>query len=80
MNIRLEKWDRSLAVRLPGEVVDRLGWRQGECLDLTATDEGCVIIRSVRPKYSLEQLVGEITPDNCHCETEWGCCARDKEE
>ena len=37
-----------------------------------SVSEGRLIVTPVRRRYSLDQLVGKITPENRHAETDWG--------
>ena len=67
----VRKWGNSAAVRLPASVLAeaKLGFDQS--VDVRVED-GAVVIRSVRPRYTLEELVAQITPENRHEETDWG--------
>jgi antitoxin MazE len=69
---QLSKWGHSLAVRIPRSVVQSAGLREGDRLKVGAADDGSVVIRPVRRKHSLEELVSRITPKNRHSETSWG--------
>jgi antitoxin MazE len=35
-------------------------------------DNGAIVIRPSRPRYSLDELVRRITPKNRHDESDWG--------
>jgi antitoxin MazE len=37
-----------------------------------SVDNGSIVIRPSRPRYSLDALVGRITPGNRHDESDWG--------
>ena len=63
MRARVSKWGNSLAIRLPKAAAESIGVGEGETVDLAIEGEA-LIIRSARPRYRLEDLVGEITPDN----------------
>ena len=54
----VEKWDDSLAVRPPPEVVEAAGLREGMPLDLTIRD-GALILNS--GGYDIRTLVAQIT-------------------
>ena len=45
--------------------------REDEELNLTVM-EGCITIRPLRSKLTLESLVKQITPENRYDETDWG--------
>jgi antitoxin MazE len=38
--MRIEKWGDSLAVRLPASVVDALGLKEGDCIEIYADQRG----------------------------------------
>ena len=63
MQARVSKWGNSLAIRLPQAAVKSLHVREGEQIELAIKGD-CVELRSARPRYRLEQLIDEITPDN----------------
>lgn len=69
-SVRLSRWGNSLGVRLPKHVVDALGLKPGNILDISL-DENRVILRPTH-KYSLKELVSKITEENRHPETDWG--------
>jgi antitoxin component of MazEF toxin-antitoxin module len=50
-----------LAIRLPKAAAESLGVQEGQTVDLTI-DGGRVIIRSGRPRYSIEELVARMRP------------------
>lgn len=63
MRAKVSKWGNSLAIRLPQAAVKSLHVREGEQIELAIKGD-CVELRSARPRYRLEQLIDEITPDN----------------
>lgn len=69
---QLSKWGNSLAIRIPQEIAREAKLREGDRLSLDLVDDGSIVLRSRRPKYSLEELVDRITPKNRHRETDWG--------
>jgi antitoxin MazE len=40
------KWGNSLAVRLPARLVEELGLKEGDSIELTAGDNGLVVTRT----------------------------------
>ena len=63
MRAKVSKWGNSLAIRLPQAAVKSLHVREGEQIELAIKGD-CGELRSARPRYRLEQLIDEITPDN----------------
>jgi len=69
---RIAKWGNSLAVRIPLTIARQAGFAEGDPVKLGLGEEGGIVVRPARPKYELADLVAQITPKNCHRETEWG--------
>ncbi len=63
MRAQISKWGNSLAIRLPQAAVKSLQVREGEDVELTI-DRDRLEIRAARPRYDLEELINQITPDN----------------
>jgi antitoxin MazE len=69
---RVQKWGNSLAIRIPKEYADKLHWDQDTDVELSIVD-GKLITEAVKePIYDLEQLLGEVTPENIHSEVGTG--------
>ncbi len=71
MNTQVGKWGNSLAVRIPGTYAKELNLQEGMEVEMTRVNGG-LLLRPRRPKYTLEQLLEQITPENIHGETDWG--------
>ena len=67
----VRKWGNSAAVRIPAAVLADADFRLDEPVEIHA-ENGAVVIRRARPRYTLEELCAQITPDNRHGETDWG--------
>lgn len=63
MRTRIAKWGNSLAVRLPRQVAEAAGLGEGTTVDLEVSD-GVVRLAVARPRYTLEELLAQITPEN----------------
>jgi antitoxin component of MazEF toxin-antitoxin module len=63
MRAKVSKWGNSLAIRLPQAAVKSLHVHEGEQIELAIKGDR-VELRSARPRYRLEDLIGQITPDN----------------
>jgi len=70
MKIAFHKWGNSLAV------AQEIGARDGEAAEMSVQG-GKLVIEPIEPKrrkrrYTLDELVGRITPRNRHDEIDWG--------
>jgi antitoxin MazE len=63
MQARVSRWGNSLAIRLPKAAVASLEVREGEAVDLTIAGD-TLVIRSRRPRYTLEGLVAAMRPED----------------
>ncbi len=64
MRTQVAKWGNSLAVRLPRRIVEEAGISEGASVEIDVTPEGEVRMVAARPRYSLDELLAGITPDN----------------
>jgi len=71
MKTQVAKWGNSLAVRIPKPVALAAKLRTGDDLEVHAEGPGKVRIRKPKRKPTLEELIGGITPENQHSETDW---------
>jgi antitoxin MazE len=75
VQVTVGKWGNSLAVRLPGEVVQTAGLHDGERVDIEAQD-GDIVIRRVEIGVVLENLFRGKTPEEWRAEYadayDWG--------
>ncbi len=63
MRTQIAKWGNSLALRLPRQVAEAAGLGAGAAVDLDVVG-GVVHIVPARPRYTLEELLAGITPEN----------------
>ena len=63
MRAQVSKWGNSLAIRLPKAAVESLHVHEGEAVDLSIEGDA-LIIRLTAPRYRLEDLIAEISPEN----------------
>lgn len=69
---QLSKWGHSLAVRIPREIAREARLAEGDQVSLEVTSERAIVVRSSRPRYSVDELVSRITPKNRHAALDWG--------
>lgn len=58
MELSIQKWGNSAAVRLPTELLGILKVALGEKLSVNMTPDG-VLLKAARPSYSLAELVAQ---------------------
>ena len=68
----LSKWGNSLAVRIPLAIAKQAGLSEGDPIELDLEGEDGIVLRPVRRRYSLSELVARIKPGNRHRQTDWG--------
>lgn len=71
MTTQLARWGNSLALRLPKSVAMEANIGEGDKVEVTVKD-GMIVIAPAHRKYTIEELVEGITPENRHPETDWG--------
>lgn len=72
MNVKVKKWGNSLAMRIPKSLALEANIEDGSVLDLSLKNGEIVIKPISKLKYSLEQLLDEITKDNIPGEMDTG--------
>ena len=68
----VSKWGNSLAVRIPLAIAKQAGLSEGDPVTLALEEDGGILLRPVRPRYELSDLVSRITTKNRHRATAWG--------
>ncbi len=74
MRIQISKWGNSTDVRLPKAVVEELGLKPGQEMDLSV-EGGEARLRPIRKQYRIEDLVAEMKrlgPQNEPPLEDWG--------
>lgn len=73
--VTAQKWGNSLGIRIPKEAAERLGIDQGSEMELTVSGSENIITlkpKKTPKKYTLEELISQITPENRHKEIDLG--------
>ncbi len=71
MKATIQKWGNSLAVRIPKSIAQQIGVREHDPVELHPGPDG-LLLRPAPPRFTLAELVSQITPANRHAETDWG--------
>ena len=72
MEVRVEAWGDSVALRIPGALATKIGLKLGSTVDVTSRGEKLVISVVNRSSRRLETLVDGITESNLHGEVDVG--------
>ena len=71
MEVRVQKWGNSLAVRLPKPVAKDAMIEDGSMVDVRVVN-GKIVAEPVGPKYALVDLLRGVKKSNLHGEVETG--------
>jgi antitoxin MazE len=69
---RVQRWGNSLAIRIPRPFALEIGLEQNSLVTVSIAEGKLLLEPVVGPKYTLEQLLAEVTEDNLHHEVETG--------
>jgi antitoxin MazE len=72
MEVRIEKWGDSLALRIPQALADEAGLTQDMSVEITLEARRLVIAPIMGGKPHLDDLLAGITSDNVHHEINTG--------
>lgn len=68
---KVTQWGNSLGIRLPQAIVQQVGWQEGSVLAI-AIEDNKIILSPAKPKYTLDELLKDVTPEMQHDEVDWG--------
>ena len=71
MNVEIQKWGNSGAIRLPAAIMRQLNVTLGDQLALKAEDGRIILVPAAR-EYRLDELVAGITKANRHSAVDFG--------
>jgi antitoxin MazE len=66
IQVQLAKWGNSLGLRVPKDIAARLGLTEGARVDVEASEDGRIIVSRSRRRFTLDELMAEMTPDREH--------------
>ncbi len=72
MIVNVAKWGNSLAIRIPQNIAREIDITESSEVEFSVKDGSLTIKPIKRKRYSLLELVGQITPDNVHGEIDTG--------
>ncbi len=71
MEIRIQKWGNSLALRIPKSLAEDSGVHTGSVVELRLV-RGNLVATPVRGEYELEELLAGVSRANLHGEVDSG--------
>ena len=72
MKTRIQKWENSLALRIPKSFADEAWLEQDSSVEVSLKDGKLVIAPGAKSRPTLRQLLAQITKDNRHSEVDTG--------
>ncbi|NCC04932.1 MAG: AbrB/MazE/SpoVT family DNA-binding domain-containing protein [Proteobacteria bacterium] len=67
MEAKTARWGNSLAVRIPNSIVKDCGLSENSLVDISLR-KGEIVIKPMRKRYALSELLAVITSENVHGE------------
>ncbi|MCD6533135.1 MAG: AbrB/MazE/SpoVT family DNA-binding domain-containing protein [Deltaproteobacteria bacterium] len=75
MQVKIQKWGNSLALRIPKAFALNVNIKQNELVDLSVNNGEIVIKPIIQKEYSLKELLDGISENNLHGEFDTGAPA-----
>ncbi|QHG10719.1 AbrB/MazE/SpoVT family DNA-binding domain-containing protein (plasmid) [Moraxella osloensis] len=72
MQVTMRKWGNSIGVRIPAGILTELNLSAEKKVNVRAEAGRIIIEPIIDSQETLEQLLGQITPDNVHSEIDFG--------
>ncbi len=71
MQVQVARWGNSLGLRIPKDVAQQAGLREGARVDVVAEGDRIIISRA-HPRYVLADLLEGMTPEAMRQAFDWG--------
>ncbi len=72
MRSRVKKWGNSLALRIPKLLADEAGLKEDALVDLSLRDGEVIVSPVAGRKFTLKELLEQVTEENIHSEVKTG--------
>ena len=72
MKTRVQKWGNSLAMRIPKLFASEVGLNPNSSVEMSLKDGKLIVMPTVKPKFTLKQLLAQVTEENLHHEVDTG--------
>ncbi len=67
----IQKWGNSLAIRIPKAFAAQAQLNENSGVEISLEGDR-IVVTPARREWSIDELVGKITPSNRHGEIQWG--------
>jgi antitoxin MazE len=68
---KIAQWGNSLGVRLPQAIAQQIGLKAGTVITIS-TEGDKIVLSPAKPKYTLQELLKDVKPEQQHDEIDWG--------
>ncbi|TVM19997.1 AbrB/MazE/SpoVT family DNA-binding domain-containing protein [Oceanidesulfovibrio indonesiensis] len=69
----IARWGNSLGLRIPKGTADTLGLKAGDAVRIEVSEDGLYLKKVQKtPKYTLNELLDQVTEENKHDAVDWG--------
>jgi antitoxin MazE len=72
MKTRVQKWGNSLALRIPKSFATEAGLDRDSSVEVSLIDGKLTIVPDTKTKFTLKQLLSQVTNENLHHEVDTG--------
>lgn len=72
MKTRVQKWGNSLALRIPKSFAAEVGLNPNSSVEMSLKDGKLIVVPVDKQKFTLKQLLAQVTEDNLHDEVDTG--------
>ena len=70
MQVSVTRWGSSLGLRIPKSIAGQFGLTEGARVEVEAEGDH-IVVRVGRPRYTLDALLGGMTPEDMREVFEW---------
>jgi antitoxin MazE len=68
---KIAQWGNSLGVRLPQAIAQEIGLKAGTIITIS-TEGDTIVLSPAKLKYTLQELLKNVDPEQQHNEADWG--------
>jgi antitoxin MazE len=72
MKTRVQKWGNSLALRIPKSFAAEVGLDPNSSVEMSLRDGKLIVVPSDKPRFTLRQLLAQVSEENLHHEVDTG--------